>query len=155
MHARVQGNLVCDQLTGVQGNLQKVKHANTDKSYCEFHCSGTFVICRLESTFGRVGDGAKGVAMTDGVNFSEVAGSNTFAFMISKPDFFGEETAGFALGSILGFLEEALFTKAFLFSREDEGGAGGPVDNVCLLVLEEEAVIESTSILEEEGFVGL
>ena len=113
------------------------------------------MICRLESTFGRVGDGAKGVAMTGGVNFSEVAGSNTFAFMISKPDFFGEETVGFALGSILGFLEEALFAKAFLFSREDEGGAGGVVDNVCLLGLEEEGVIESTCILEGEGFVGL
>ena len=71
----------------------------------------TFVICRLESTLGREGDGGKGVALI---------GNLCNALVIS---FFGE--GGFTIltfGSILGFLEEALLARAFLFSGEVGGG---------------------------------
>ena len=76
----------------------------------------TFVICKLESTLGRVGDGGKGVALIGNL-------CNALALVISKPGFFGE--GGFTIltfGSILGFLEEALLARAFLFSGEVGGG---------------------------------
>ena len=71
------------------------------------------MICRLESTLGRVGVGGKGVALIGNL-------CNALALVIS---FFGE--GGFTIltfGSILGFLEEALLARAFLFSGEVGGG---------------------------------
>ena len=95
------------------------------------------------------------------VAFSEVvtivdnfSGFNALVFAISKADlvlagFFGEELLAFS--SILGFLEEALLGKAFLFSRLDgivgvELTIGG-----SFISFEEEDVIEMpASFLEEE-----
>ena len=62
-------------------------------------------------------------------NLSDVVvRSNMVAFLISKPDlvlgFFGEGTI-LTLGSILGFLEEELLVKAFLFSSWRLVGSGG------------------------------
>ena len=95
------------------------------------------------------------------VAFSEVvtivdnfSGFNALVFAISKADlvlagFFGEELLAFS--SILGFLEEALLGKAFLFSRLDgivgvELTIGG-----SFISFEEEDPIEMpASFLEEE-----
>ena len=84
-------------------------------------------------------------------NFS---GFNALVFAISKADlvlagFFGEELLAFS--SILGFLEEALLGKAFLFSRLD-GIVGVELTiGASFISFEEEDVIEMpASFLEEE-----
>ena len=84
-------------------------------------------------------------------NFS---GFNALVFAISKADlvlagFFGEELLAFS--SILGFLEEALLGKAFLFSRLD-GIVGVELSmGASFISFEEEDVIEMpASFLEEE-----
>ena len=95
------------------------------------------------------------------VAFSEVvtivdnfSGFNALVFAISKADlvlagFFGEELLAFS--SILGFLEEALLGKAFLFSRLD-GIVGVELSmGASFISFEEEDVIEMpASFLEEE-----
>ena len=95
------------------------------------------------------------------VAFSEVvtivdnfSGFNALVFAISKADlvlagFFGEELLAFS--SILGFLEEALLGKAFLFSRLD-GIVGVKLSmGDSFISFEEEDVIEMpASFLEEE-----
>ena len=95
------------------------------------------------------------------VAFSEVvtivdnfSGFNALVFAISKADlvlagFFGEELLAFS--SILGFLEEALLGKAFLFSRLD-GIVGVELTiGASFISFEEEDVIEMpASFLEEE-----
>ena len=95
------------------------------------------------------------------VAFSEVviivdnfSGFKALVFAISKADlvlsgFFGEELLAFS--SILGFLEEALLGKAFLFSRLD-GIVGVELTiGASFISFEEEDVIEMpASFLEEE-----
>ena len=95
------------------------------------------------------------------VAFSEVviivdnfSGFKALVFAISKADlvlsgFFGEELLAFS--SILGFLEEALLGKAFLFSRLD-GIVGVELSmGASFISFEEEDVIEMpASFLEEE-----
>ena len=95
------------------------------------------------------------------VAFSEVvtivdnfSGFNALVFAISKADlvlarFFGEELLAFS--SILGFLEEALLGKAFLFSRLDEIVGVELTIGGSFISFEEDDVIEMpASFLEEE-----
>ena len=107
----------------------------------------------LDSILGKMAEAE--VAFSDVVTIVDnFSGFNALVFAISKADlvlagFFGEELLAFS--SILGFLEEALLGKAFLFSRLDgivgvELSMGG-----SFISFEEEDVIEMpASFLEEE-----
>ena len=110
-------------------------------------------MCMLDSILGKMAEAE--VAFSEVViivdNFS---GFNALVFAISKADlvlsgFFGEELLAFS--SILGFLEEALLGKAFLFSRLD-GIVGVELSmGASFISFEEEDVIEMpASFLEEE-----
>ena len=107
----------------------------------------------LDSILGKMAEAE--VAFSDVVTIVDnFSGFNALVFAISKADFvvagfFGEELLAFS--SILGFLEEALLGKAFLFSRLDgivgvELSMGG-----SFISFEEEDAIEMpASFLEEE-----
>ena len=110
-------------------------------------------MCMLDSILGKMAEAE--VAFSEVViivdNFS---GFKALVFAISKADlvlsgFFGEELLAFS--SILGFLEEALLGKAFLFSRLD-GIVGVELSmGASFISFEEEDVIEMpASFLEEE-----
>ena len=110
-------------------------------------------MCMLDSILGKMAEAE--VAFSEVViivdNFS---GFKALVFAISKADlvlagFFGEELLAFS--SILGFLEEALLGKAFLFSRLD-GIVGVELSiGASFISFKEEDVIEMpASFLEQE-----
>ena len=107
----------------------------------------------LDSILGKMAEAE--VAFSDVVTIVDnFSGFKALVFAISKADlvlagFFGEELLAFS--SILGFLEEALLGKAFLFSRLD-GIVGVELSmGASFISFEEEDVIEMpASFLEEE-----
>ena len=110
-------------------------------------------MCMLDSILGKMAEAE--VAFSEVVTIVDnFSGFNALVFAISKADlvlsgFFGEELLAFS--SILGFLEEALLGKAFLFSRLD-GIVGVELTiGASFISFEEEDVIEMpASFLEEE-----
>ena len=110
-------------------------------------------MCMLDSILGKMAEAE--VAFSEVVTIVDnFSGFNALVFAISKADlvlagFFGEELLAFS--SILGFLEEALLGKAFLFSRLD-GIVGVELSmGASFISFEEEDVIEMpASFLEEE-----
>lgn len=110
-------------------------------------------MCMLDSILGKMAEAE--VAFSEVVTIVDnFSGFNALVFAISKADlvlagFFGEELLAFS--SILGFLEEALLGKAFLFSRLD-GTVGVELTiGASFISFEEEDVIEMpASFLEEE-----
>ena len=110
-------------------------------------------MCMLDSILGKMAEAE--VAFSEVVTIVDnFSGFNALVFAISKADlvlagFFGEELLAFS--SILGFLEEALLAKAFLFSRLD-GIVGVELTiGASFISFEEEDVIEMpASFLEEE-----
>ena len=110
-------------------------------------------MCMLDSILGKMAEAE--VAFSEVVTIVDIfSGFNALVFAISKADlvlagFFGEELLAFS--SILGFLEEALLGKAFLFSRLD-GIVGVELTiGASFISFEEEDVIEMpASFLEEE-----
>ena len=110
-------------------------------------------MCMLDSILGKMAEAE--VAFSEVVTIVDIfSGFNALVFAISKADlvlagFFGEELLTFS--SILGFLEEALLGKAFLFSRLD-GIVGVELTiGASFISFEEEDVIEMpASFLEEE-----
>ena len=107
----------------------------------------------LDSILGKMAEAE--IALSEVVTIVDnFSGFNALVFAISKADlvlagFFGEELLAFS--SILGFLEEALLGKAFLFSRLD-GIVGVELTiGASFISFEEEDVIEMpASFLEEE-----
>ena len=110
-------------------------------------------MCMLDSILGKMAEAE--VAFSEVVTIVDnFSGFNALVFAISKADLvlagaFGEELLAFS--SILGFLEEALLGKAFLFSRLD-GIVGVELSmGASFISFEEEDVIEMpASFLEEE-----
>ena len=107
----------------------------------------------LDSILGKMAEAEVAFSEVDTI-VDNISGFNALVLAISKADlvltrFFGEELLAFS--SILGFLEEALLGKAFLFSRLDGiVGVELIIGGSFISIVEEDPIEMPASFLEEE-----